>query len=86
MMSSAELERKLTGILKRYGRECRLQLLIVVSPDTLEGLRYEHEKNLIEIERRYGGRLNIRKDPSFHSEQFKIINMRTGEELASVGG
>ena len=45
----------------------------------------EDEKHLIEMEKRYFGKLNFRKEPALHAEQFKIVNVATGEELASVG-
>jgi ribonuclease G len=84
---SVEIQRKLSEILKRRGREeSDFQLLIVVNPVILERLRTEDEKHLIEMEKRYFGKLNFRKDPALHAEQFKIINQVTGEELASVGG
>ena len=37
-------------------------------------------------EKRYFGRLLFRPDPALHAEQFKIVNVATNEELASVGG
>jgi ribonuclease G len=84
---SVEIQRKLSEILKRRGREeSDFQLLIVVHPVILERLRTEDEKHLIEMEKRYFGKLNFRKEPALHAEQFKIINQVTGEELASVGG
>jgi hypothetical protein len=86
MMSSAELKRKLTEVLERYGPgDSRLQLLITVSPDSLERLRIEDEKDLIEIEKRYGCRIHVRKNPNFDIEQFTIIDIASGEELASIG-
>jgi hypothetical protein len=30
--------------------------------------------------------LLFRPDPALHAEQFKIVNVATNEELASVGG
>jgi ribonuclease G len=51
----------------------------------LERLRKEDEKLLIEMEKRYFGKLSVRADPAFHAEQFKIINVATNEELANVG-
>jgi len=84
---SVEIQRKLSEILKRRGRdESDFQLLIVVNPVILERLRTEDEKHLIEMEKRYFGKLNFRKDPALHAEAFKIINQVTGEEMASVGG
>ena len=84
---SVEIQRKLSEILKKRPREeTDFQLLIVVHPTILERLRTEDEKHLIEIEKRYFGKLNFRKDPTLHAEQFKIVNVATNEELASVGG
>lgn len=83
---SVEIQRKLSEILKRRERdESDFQLRIIVNPTVLERLRTEDEKLLIEMEKKYFGKLSFRPEPSFHSEQFKIINVSTGEELASVG-
>lgn len=83
---SVEIQRKLSEILKRRQRdESDFQLRVVVNPGVLERLQTEDEKLLIELEKRYFGKLSFRRDPAFHSEQFKIINVATNEELASVG-
>jgi ribonuclease G len=83
---SVEIQRKLQEILKKRTRdETDFQLLIVVHPTVLDRLRTEDEKHLIEMEKRYFGKLSFRKDPAMHAEQFKIINVTNGEELASVG-
>jgi ribonuclease G len=83
---SVEIQRKLSEILKRRQRdESDFQLRIVVNPGVLERLRTEDEKLLIELEKRYFGKLSFRSEPAFHSEQFKIVNVATNEELASVG-
>lgn len=83
---SVEIQRKLSEILKRRQRdESDFQLRIVVNPGVLERLRTEDEKLLIELEKRYFGKLSFRSEPAFHSEQFKIINVATNEEMASVG-
>jgi hypothetical protein len=37
------------------------------------------------MEKRYFGKLSFRKDPGLHAEAFKIVNVATNEELASVG-
>jgi len=52
----------------------------------LERLRTEDEKHLIEMEKRYFGKLSFRADTGMHAEQFKIVNVENNEELASVGG
>ncbi|HVR36813.1 MAG TPA: Rne/Rng family ribonuclease [Methylomirabilota bacterium] len=83
---SVEIQRKLGEILKKRTRdESDFQLRIVVNPTVLERLRKEDEKLLIEMEKRYFGKLSFRADPAFHAEQFKIINVATNEELANVG-
>jgi ribonuclease G len=83
---SVEIQRKLGEILKRRTRdESDFQLRIVVNPTVLERLRTEDEKLLIEMEKRYFGKLSFRGDPSFHAEQFKIVNAVSNEELADAG-
>ena len=84
---SVEIQRKLSEILKRRQRdESDFQLRIVVNPTVLDRLRTQDERLLIEMEKRYFGKLSFRADPAFHAEQFKIINVTTNEEMASVGG
>jgi ribonuclease G len=79
---SVEIQRKLSEILKRRSRdESDFQLRIVVHPSVLERLRNEDEKHLIEMEKRYFGKLSFRAEPSLHAELFKIINVANGEEL-----
>ena len=83
---SVEIQRKLVEILKKRGRdESDFQLRIVVNPTVLDRLRKEDEKHLIELEKRYFGKLSFRAEPALHAEQFKIVNVTTNEELASVG-
>ena len=83
---SVEIQRKLQEILKKRTRdESDFQLRIVVHPTVLERLRTQDEKHLIEMEKRYFGKLSFRADPGMHAEQFKIQNVTTNEELVSVG-
>jgi ribonuclease G len=83
---SVEIQRKLQEILKKRTRdESDFQLRIVVNPTVLERLRTEDEKHLIEMEKRYFGKLSFRADTGMHAEQFKIVNVENNEELASVG-
>jgi ribonuclease G len=83
---SVEIQRKLGEILKKRTRdESDFQLRIVVNPTVLERLRTEDEKLLIDMEKKYFGKLSFRADPAFHAEQFKIVNVATNEELASIG-
>jgi ribonuclease G len=83
---SVEIQRKLVEILKKRGRdESDFQLRIVVNPTVLDRLRKEDEKHLIELEKRYFGKLSFRAEPAMHAETFKIVNVTTNEELASGG-
>jgi ribonuclease G len=83
---SVEIQRKLQEILKKRPRdESDFELRIIVNPIVLERLQTEDEKHLIELEKRYFGKLSFRRDPALHAEQFKIVNVANGEELASVG-
>jgi ribonuclease G len=83
---SVEIQRKLGEILKKRTRdESDFQLRIVVNPTVLERLRTEDEKLLIDMEKKYFGKMSFRADPAFHAEQFKIVNVETNEELASIG-
>lgn len=81
---SVEIQRKLSEILKKRPRdESDFQLRIVVHPTILERLRTEDEKHLIDMEKRYFGKLSFRADPALHAEQFKIVNVTNNEELVS---
>jgi ribonuclease G len=83
---SVEIQRKLQEILKKRTRdESDFQLRIVVNPTVLDRLRTQDEKHLIEMEKRYFGKLSFRADPAMHAEQFKIQNVTNNEDLASVG-
>jgi ribonuclease G len=82
---SVEIQRKLQEILKKRARdESDFQLRIVVHPTVLERLRTEDEKHLIEMEKRYFGKLSFRADPAMHAEQFKIVNVENGQEVENV--
>ncbi len=84
---SVEIQRKLQEILKKRPRdESDFQLRIISHPTVLDRLRKEDEKILIEMEKKFFGKLTFRADPAFHAEQFKILNAVTNEELAGVGG
>jgi len=84
---SVEIQRKLQEILKKRPRdESDFQLRIISHPTVLERLRKEDEQILIEMEKKFFGKLTFRADPTFHAEQYKVLNAVTNEELASAGG
>ena len=63
---SVEIQRKLNEILKKRSRdESDFQLRIAVHPTVLERLRTEDEKLIIEMEKRYFGKLSFRPETDF---------------------
>ena len=83
---SVEIQRKLQEVLKKRPRTDEdFQLRVVSHPAVLDRLRKEDEQILIDMEKKFFGKLTFRADPAFHAEQFKILNALTNEEVASVG-
>jgi len=80
---SIELQRKLTSILKGRPRdENDFQVKVTCNPKVLDRLRTRDEKLLIELEKKFFARLTFRPDPTFHNEEWTILNALTNEELA----
>jgi ribonuclease G len=65
----------------RQNQESVHEIKVIVHPDLLNRLRNEDEEHLVDIERRYAGRLSFRADPTFHPEKFVITNAVTGAEI-----
>ena len=80
MTMSVELQRALHAVMRKY-QEAIHEIRVTVHPDLLNRLRTDDEEHLVEIERRYAGRLAFRADPTYHQEKFVISNALTGEEL-----
>ena len=80
MTLSVELQRALHAVMRKHQNEVH-EFKVSVHPELLKRLREEDEELLIDIERRYAGRLTFRSDPTFHHEKFVIANALTGEEL-----
>jgi ribonuclease G len=57
------------------------EIKIIVHPHLMDRLRKEDEELLIDIERKYAGRLTFRSDPTYHHEKFSITDANTGAEL-----
>lgn len=81
---SVEVQRRLISVIRhiraRDGHEKEIALRVLLHPTNLERLRHEDEDLLLEIERSYGARLSFRADPIYHVENFKIIDIETGQE------
>ena len=80
MTMSVELQRALHAVMQKH-QEAVHEIRVTVHPDLLNRLRTDDEEHLVEIERRYAGRLAFRADPTYHQEKFVISNALTGEEL-----
>ena len=80
MTLSVELQRRLHSVMRKH-QESVHEVKVVVHPELLNRLRTEDEELLVDIERRYAGRLAFRSDPTFHHEKFVVLNGITGEEL-----
>jgi len=81
MTMSVELQRALHGVMRK-NIDTIHEIRVIVNPDLLERLRNEDEELLVDIERRYGGRLSFKPDPTMHREKFILTDATTGSELA----
>jgi ribonuclease G len=81
MTMSVELQRALHRIMRDHPDVHEVK--IVVHPHVLGRLRSEDEELLIDIERKYAGRLTFRGDPTFHHEKFIILDAMNNQELKS---
>ncbi len=77
---SVELQRALHSVMRKY-QDTIHEIKVIVHPTVLQRLRTEDEELLIEIERKYAGRLTFRSDPTYHPEQFTVTDANTGAEL-----
>ena len=83
---SVEIQRRLVSIIRRQrshenvGKK-EIVLRILCHPSTLERLRTEDESLLIGLEDLYRVKLIFRADPSYHVENFKILDSEAEQEL-----
>jgi len=80
MTTSVELHRTLNTVMRKY-QDTVHEIRVILNPDVLKRLKEEDEELLVELERRYAGRLMFRGDPTFHHEKFIITDATTGAEL-----
>src|ERR1700704_1472618 len=71
MTMSVEIQRALHAVM-RHNPEVH-DLRVIVNPEVLNRLKTEDEELLVEIERKYAGRLTFRTDPTYHHEKFLIF-------------
>jgi ribonuclease G len=81
---SVEVQRRLISVIRhiraREGHDKEISLRVLLNPTNLERLRHEDEELLLGIEESYGAKLSFRADPIYHVENFKIIDVETGQE------
>src|SRR2546427_6656897 len=82
MTTSVELHRTLNTVMRKYQEEVH-EFRVILNPDVLKRLKEADEELLIELERRYAGRLMFRGDPAYHHEKFIVTDANTGAELKS---
>jgi ribonuclease G len=77
---SVEIQRALTRVMRLHPgvREVR----VLLNAEVLDRLKKEDEEILIDLERKFQGRLSFRVNPKFHFEEFKLVNALTEEELS----
>lgn len=80
MTTSVELHRTLNTVMRKY-QETVHDFRVILNPDVLKRLKEEDEEFLVELERRYSGRLVFRGDPAYHHEKFVITDANSGAEL-----
>lgn len=81
MTMSVEIQRALHAIMRK-NQEIH-DIKVIVSPHVLQRLRTEDEELLVDLERKYAGRLTFRADPTYHHEKFTVTEAATGNELKS---
>jgi ribonuclease G len=79
MSMSVELQRALHQVLRAHPDSHEIKC--IVHPHVLQRLRTEDEELLVDIERKYAGRLTFRGDPTLHHEKFTILDALTNVEL-----
>ncbi len=82
MTTSVELHRTLNRVMRKY-QDSIHDIRVILNPEVLKRLKEEDEELLVELERRYAGRLMFRGDPTYHHEKFLITDANTGAELKS---
>ena len=77
---SAEIQRKIVATCRSMrannANVGELALLILLHPDNLQRLQTEDYEHLSNLEKAYNLKLTFRADPSYHLENFRIIDAR----------
>jgi len=79
MTMSVEIQRALHALMRQNPGVHDIR--VIVNPEVLNRLKTEDEELLVEIERKYEGRLTFRSDPSYHHEKFLVLDGTTNQEM-----
>src|ERR1700752_891045 len=79
MTMRVEIQRTLHAVLRK--KPDIHDIRVIVNPEVLNRLKTEDEELLVDIERKYSGRLTFRTDPTFHHEKFVLLDAQTNQEL-----
>jgi ribonuclease G len=79
MSMSVEIQRALHAVMRQ--KPDVHDIRVIVNPEVLNRLKTEDEELLVDIERKYAGRLTFRTDPTFHHEKFLILDGSNNQEL-----
>ncbi|MBO6103337.1 MAG: Rne/Rng family ribonuclease [Opitutales bacterium] len=81
---SVEIQRKIVAIaraIRARGEEREIAMLILLHPDNLKLMQNEDYEYLINLEKAYNLKLTFRADPSYHVENFRILDAETNKIL-----
>ena len=77
---SAEIQRKIVATCRTIRANNpnmgEISLLILLHPDNLRRLQTEDYEHLINLEKAYNLKLTFRADPSYHLENFRIMDAK----------
>jgi len=81
---SIEIQRKIVSAARAVrasaaGKDTSIDLMVLLHPDNLKRLQTDDYEHLINLEKAYGIRLTFRADPSYHVENFRILEAATGK-------
>ena len=84
---SVDIQRQIAAVMRKIRNEGRdaVELQIIVAPSVLDRLRNADEAFLVELQRRYAGRLTFKSELHRHPESFCIADGQTGTILYATG-
>lgn len=77
---SAEIQRKIVAacrVARANSNRGEIEMLILLHPENLQRLQTEDYEHLTNLEKAYNVKLKFRSDPSYHVENFRILDGRT---------